>query len=94
MGVAGAPVAATTGKKIGEMRPNEYYATADTIHDNVAAEISAITEKTAMISSDKGILEDSADSHNKKMFQFTNLFNMVVCHNNEVVCNNNEVVTL
>ncbi|OGL47430.1 MAG: hypothetical protein A2161_09165 [Candidatus Schekmanbacteria bacterium RBG_13_48_7] len=46
---------------------------ATAIHDNVPAEISAITEKGTPIGADKIIIEDSADSHNKKMVQITNL---------------------
>lgn len=38
----------------------------DAIHDNVAAEISAIVEKAAPINADNLVLEDSADSDNKK----------------------------
>jgi len=46
---------------------------ADAIHDNVAAEISAVTEKTEPIAADKFLLEDSEDSNNKKMAQIGNL---------------------
>ena len=46
---------------------------ADAIHDNVAAEISAITEKVTPISADLMIIEDSADSNNKKKVQLGNL---------------------
>jgi len=46
---------------------------ADAIHDNVAAEISAITEKVTPISADLIIIEDSADSNNKKKVQLGNL---------------------
>jgi len=45
----------------------------DAIHDNVASEISAITEKTTPIAADMLIIEDSADSNNKKMVQIGNL---------------------
>jgi hypothetical protein len=43
------------------------------IHDNVASEISAITEKTTPVGADMMLLEDSEDSNNKKMCQWTNL---------------------
>ncbi len=46
---------------------------ADAIHDNVAGEISAITEKTTPVSADLLIIEDSADSNNKKKVQVGNL---------------------
>jgi len=46
---------------------------ANAIHDNTAAEISAITEKTTPVSADLFIIEDSADSFNKKKLQVTNL---------------------
>lgn len=46
---------------------------ADAIHDNVAAEISAITEKTTPVSADLLVIEDSADSNNKKRVQIGNL---------------------
>ena len=43
------------------------------IHDNVASEISAVTEKATPISADMIIIEDSADSNSKKMVQVGNL---------------------
>lgn len=43
------------------------------IHDNVAAEISVVTEKTTPISADFVLIEDSADSNNKKRVQIGNL---------------------
>ena len=46
---------------------------ADAIHDNVAAEISLITEKVTPVSADLIIIEDSADSNNKKRVQVGNL---------------------
>jgi len=45
----------------------------DAIHDNVAAEINAITEKTTPVSADLILIEDSADSNNKKKVQLGNL---------------------
>lgn len=44
----------------------------DAIHDNVAGEINAITEKTTPIGADLGLIEDSADSNNKKKVQLSN----------------------
>ena len=43
------------------------------IHDNVAGEINAITEKTTPADADILIIEDSADSNNKKKIQISNL---------------------
>jgi hypothetical protein len=45
----------------------------DAIHDNVSAEISLITEKASPVSGDLIIIEDSADSNNKKKVQIGNL---------------------
>lgn len=39
---------------------------ANAIHNNTAGEIVAITEKTSLIGNDEFIIEDSADSNNKK----------------------------
>jgi len=46
---------------------------ADAIHDNVASEISAITEKVTPIGADMIVIEDSAAANAKKMVQITNL---------------------
>jgi hypothetical protein len=46
---------------------------ADAIHDNVANEISAITEKTVPADADLVIIEDSAASYVKKKVQISNL---------------------
>ena len=46
---------------------------ADAIHDNVAAEISIITEKTTPVNADLVIIEDSAASNAKKKVQVGNL---------------------
>lgn len=46
---------------------------ADAIHDNVAAEINAIAEKVTPVNADLVIIEDSADSNNKKKAQLGNL---------------------
>lgn len=43
------------------------------IHDNVAGEIVAITEKGTPVGGDWLLIEDSADSNNKKRIQVTNL---------------------
>jgi len=43
------------------------------IHDNVAGEIIVITEKTSPVGADVLVIEDSADSNNKKRVQITNL---------------------
>lgn len=48
-------------------------ADADAIHDNVASEISAITEKTTPVSADLIIIEDSAAGNVKKRVQIGNL---------------------
>lgn len=45
----------------------------DAIHDNVAGEINAITEKASPVNADLVIIEDSADSNNKKKVQVGNL---------------------
>jgi hypothetical protein len=46
----------------------------DAIHDNVAAEISAVTEKTAIVSADLVLIEDSEASNAKKRAQVGSLF--------------------
>ena len=46
----------------------------DAIHDNVAAEISAIAEKTTIVAADMLVAEDSESSDAKKMVQVSNLF--------------------
>jgi hypothetical protein len=45
----------------------------DAIHDNVAGEINAITEKATPVNGDWVLIEDSADSNNKKKAQLGNL---------------------
>lgn len=45
----------------------------DAIHDNIAAEISAITEKASPVSNDWILIEDSEDSDNKKKLRVGNL---------------------
>jgi len=46
---------------------------ADAIHDNVAGEINGITEKATPVDADLILIEDSADSNNKKKVQVGNL---------------------
>jgi hypothetical protein len=43
------------------------------IHDNVAGEIVAVTEKTTPIAADELLIEDSADANNKKSVKLSNL---------------------
>lgn len=43
------------------------------IHDNVASEITAITEKTSLVDDDVFIIEDSADSNAKKRVKKSNV---------------------
>lgn len=43
------------------------------IHDNVAGEINAVSEKVTPVDADLLIIEDSADSNNKKKIQIGNL---------------------
>jgi len=45
----------------------------DAIHKSVAAEISTVTEKGAPVAADLVLIEDSADSNNKKRVQLGNL---------------------
>jgi hypothetical protein len=45
----------------------------DAIHDNVAGEISLVSEKVTPVSADLLLIEDSADSNNKKRIQLGNL---------------------
>jgi hypothetical protein len=45
----------------------------DAIHDNVAGEIVVVTEKTAPVGLDEFLIEDSADSNNKKSVKIANL---------------------
>jgi hypothetical protein len=45
----------------------------DAIHDNVASEITAITEITAPAAADEFLLEDASDSNNKKSIKYENL---------------------
>jgi len=49
------------------------HADADALHDNVPAEINAITTKGTPTSSDVLVLEDAADSFNKKKFLWSSL---------------------
>lgn len=45
----------------------------DAVHVNVAAEISTVTEKGSPVGADLVLIEDSADSNNKKRVQLSNL---------------------
>ena len=45
----------------------------DALHDNIAGEIDAVAEKVAPIAADILVIEDSADSNNKKKVQAGNL---------------------
>lgn len=56
-----------------EWTPSVTGTDADAIHDNVAGEINALTEKVAPVAGDFIIGEDSADSFNKKKFDIGNL---------------------
>jgi hypothetical protein len=55
---------------------------ADAIHDNVAAEINAIASKGTLGASDLFIIEDSADSWNKKKISATVLNDFDAIHDN------------
>ena len=55
----------------------------DAIHDNVAAEISVLTEKVTPVSADLILIEDSADSNNKKKAQIGNLKSAMSLNNVE-----------
>lgn len=46
---------------------------ADAIHDNVAGEIAAVTEKESAVDADLVLIEDSAESNNKKRIRVGNL---------------------
>ncbi len=46
---------------------------ADALHDNVSGEIAAIAEKVSPVNADVVVIEDSADSDNKKRVQLGNL---------------------
>jgi hypothetical protein len=45
----------------------------DAFHDDVAGEINSLTEKSSPVGTDLLVIEDSADSNNKKKVQLTNL---------------------
>jgi hypothetical protein len=45
----------------------------DAIHDNVASEIHSVAEKTTPADNDELLIEDSADSYNKKRVKMSNL---------------------
>ena len=55
---------------------------ADAIHDNVSGEINAITEKTTPVDDDVILIEDSADSYNKKKVKKSNFSDDKAIHDN------------
>ncbi len=69
--VADTQVLTRSGTTITGVAPAGIDSTA--IHDNVASEISAITEKVTPIAGDFLVIEDSVDSNNKKRVQVGNL---------------------
>lgn len=62
---------AITSRNIDSFVPTR--ADSDAIHDNVASEINGVAEKTAPVSADLLLIEDSEDSFNKKKLQVGNL---------------------
>ncbi|KKM61157.1 hypothetical protein LCGC14_1534570, partial [marine sediment metagenome] len=64
------------GGDLGSTYPNPTVddgADSTAIHDNIAGEIVAITEKTTPVANDEVVVEDSADSNNKKSVKISNL---------------------
>lgn len=65
---------------------------ADAIHDDVAAEITAIAAKAQAVANDALIAEDSADSDNKKSLTVSALMDSIVTSGGEVVVSGGNVV--
>jgi len=65
--------AASFAKKKATLGTLPYGRQPSAIHDNVAGEIAAITEKTALVAADKMLIEDSEAADAKKMIQVGNL---------------------
>lgn len=63
----------TVGRSSKTYAPASAVTDSDAIHDNAASEISAITEKNPPLAADLHIIEDTADSNNKKRVQAGNL---------------------
>ncbi|KKN05988.1 hypothetical protein LCGC14_1081870 [marine sediment metagenome] len=77
-GIAGAAVPATHSGSAHHAQAHgsgEHSAESDAaaIHDDVAGEIVAIAEKTTPVANDEVVVEDSADSNNKKSVKISNL---------------------
>jgi hypothetical protein len=66
-------VDATTGLAVWKSTTSTSATDTDAIHKGVAAEISGLTEKTTPVGADVIVIEDSANSFNKKKVQISNL---------------------
>jgi hypothetical protein len=60
----------------------------DAIHDNVSAEISAITAKATPVGADILLIEDSAASNAKKRLTLTNLFGNIDANDSDAIHDN------
>lgn len=67
---------------------NSFVNDQDAIHDNVASEISAITAKATPVGADFILIEDSADSNNKKSVTLTNLLDNAVVNDQDAIHDN------